>query len=209
MAEDRHRIRCGLIQICREKRSNIVRKSFRSQIKTGVILLALFCLSTAGCVALDLPPVVEEYRLLAQSWTLQPPEGNEKRYVLVVQRGRKSYAWPLEPGFIAQSMHGNNVADAEIPTLNQQCITQLRATAGDVMLKLASFQEGGELFVRSAKLFNPADSFERARQFGSPILNIEAADVRQFSLSQYSEHITHASDADWKRLEHRPKFKSL
>jgi hypothetical protein len=188
--------------------SNIVRNSIHSLIRSGVIWLWLLFLSTATSSAVDLPPVVEEYRLLAQSWMLQPPLENEKRYLLVVQHGRKSYAWPLEPGFIAQSLRGNNVPDAEISALTEQHIAQLRATTGDVMLKLASFQEGGELFVRSLKLFNIAESFQRARQFGSPILNIEAAEVRQFTLAQYSQGISQASDSDWKRLSHRPKPKS-
>jgi hypothetical protein len=188
--------------------ATIVRNFIHSLIWPGAILLSLLFLSTANSLAVELPPVVEEYRLLAQAWTLQPPSEHEKRYVLVVQRGRKSYAWPLEPGFIAQSLRGNSVPDAEVPALTEQHMAQLRATTGDVMLKLASFEEGGELFVRSVKLFNIAESFERARQFGSPILNAEAAEIRQLTLSQYSERIAKSSDSDWKRLQHRPRTKS-
>jgi hypothetical protein len=166
-------------------------------------LAVAFLVYAWPAAAIELPPVVEEYRLLARSWTLEGPSGQDDRFVLAVMHKGRSYRWPVEPGWIAQSLQGNNVKDKDVTELLMNHIKQTNASSGDLMFKLASLRDRGELFVRSFKLFDAADSYQRASQLGSPILNMDANEVHQLGIARYTKEVNRTTDIDWLKIERR------
>jgi len=180
---------------------NTRKLSFASVPKLCVIAFALLLSLGAPSQALDLPAVVDEYRLLVKEWELRPPVPKEPRYQLVV-RGN---SFPIEPKFIAQSVRGNSVLASDVDSVFSRQLKEVMEAKGTIMLKVASLEANGPLFVRSLKLFDFEDSYQRALNYGSPILNLEAADVRKLSFGNYSESIERLSDKEWRRLECRDR----
>jgi hypothetical protein len=163
-------------------------------------LLNLYAAS-ASTVGKTLPAVVEEFRLLTERWKLLPPSQAEPRYTLVLDRGGDERTFPIEPAFIAQSLRGNQVDESEVASLVRNYVEQTEARRrGMLMVKLAALRPTSPIFVRSFKIFDVAASFDRASRLGSPVLNLEAADVKELGMKGYSRQINEMTAAEWQRL---------
>src|SRR5262249_36268052 len=96
------------------------------------------CLIPSICFAVDLPPVVDEYRLLADHWAVRDPLGADPRYCLEVKHDGGQYSWPIEPGWIAQSVKGNGVSDQDVPGVALAHMKEIQRSSGYLMFKVAS-----------------------------------------------------------------------
>jgi len=170
-------------------------------------LLFLVLLTAPASARFDLPPVIDEYRVLADTWQIQMAEDMpvERSLSLVVRHRDKSYTWPIEFKYVSDSFDGkiDDDAAAEQFVLQHIKTTQAEKGKGPLVIKIAAWKKGGELFVRSFKIFDVDQSFERARKFGSPMLNMDAIEIQKMDLKRYRKKIVEATDRDWSLVEHR------
>ena len=198
------------------------------------LYLALVLWDWPSCLQSEahyLPPVVEEYRLLANDWTLRKEatnaaspnasddvssktsdrqvgermsqESDSSPYVLLVKWKKRLYRFPIKNGFIAQSVAGNDVSDKDINGLAVQHIEDTNSHRGILIFKIASLQDKGPLFVRSLKIFDEDESFQKACKLGSPVLQMDAVDVIKLGRSGYIQRVVDVTARDWSTVSKR------
>jgi hypothetical protein len=172
-----------------------------------LVSITLFASLHAPANAHDLPPVVDEFRLIAQDWSVStdPKAPPNPGYMLIVNRDGASYTFPIELGFIAQSVAGNGVAEQDVEKTALGHIQEMAQAKGILIFKVASLTANGDLFVRSFKIFDIEDSFHKACQLGSPILNRDNREVAKMGLSRYRRGVEAVTDADWVQVQRRPR----
>ncbi|HEY9717947.1 MAG TPA: hypothetical protein V6C69_10790 [Trichormus sp.] len=170
--------------------------------------MALLALSPPAYARFDLPPVVDEYRVLADTWEVQVADDKPMQdgLSLVVRHNDKSYTWPIEFRYVSDAFSEGKVdddAEAEKMVLQHIRITQADKDKGPLVIKIAAWKKGGKLFVRSFKVFDVDQSFRIARKFGSPMLNMDAIEIQKIDLKKYRKKITEVTDKDWTLVEQR------
>jgi hypothetical protein len=170
--------------------------------------MALLLLSPSALARFDLPPVVDEYRVLADTWQIQVADDKpmQNGLSLVVRHNHKSYTWPIEFRYVSDAFSEGKVdddAEAERLVLQHIKITEADKDKGPLVIKIAAWKKGGELFVRSFKIFDVDQSFRIARRFGSPMLNMDVTEIQRIDLEKYRKKISEVTDKDWTLVEHR------
>lgn len=170
-------------------------------------LLCVLALVTTASARFMLPPVVDEYRVLADTWQIQMAEGApmESGLSLVVQHKGNTYTWPIEFKWVTDSLDGkiDDDAGAEQFMLKHIKVTEGDKAKGPLVIKVAALKSGGALFVRSFKIFDLDQSFVRACKFGSPMLNMDTTQIRKMDLKKYRKKIYEVTDKDWALVESR------
>lgn len=181
------------------------RIAMRTRLTKSIILISVSVLCGQSVRSHDLPPVVDEYRLLSSDWEVRSSSGPQpgETYFLQANHNGKTFQWKIEPGFVAQSLRGNAVQSDQVDGLTISHIQKMIGKTGGLMFKVASLTPGGPLFVRSMKLFDAHDSFERATKLGSPILNLESGEVRKIGFAEYEKRVAATAEKDWKQVETR------
>jgi hypothetical protein len=170
--------------------------------------MALLALSPPAYARFDLPPVVDEYRVLADTWEVQVADDKPMQdgLSLVVRHNDKSYTWPIAFRYVSDAFSEGKVdddAEAEKLVLQHIRITQGDKDKGPLVIKIAAWKKGGKLFVRSFKVFDVDQSFRIAKKFGSPMLNMDAIEIQKIDLKKYRKKITEVTDKDWTLVEQR------
>ena len=131
------------------------------------------------------------------------PESDSSQYVLLVKWKKKLYRFPIKNGFIAQSVAGNDVSDKDVTGLAIRHIEDTSSHGGILIFKIASLQDKGPLFVRSLKIFDEDESFQKACKLGSPVLQMDAGDVIKLGRSGYIQRVVDVTDRDWSTVSKR------
>lgn len=172
-----------------------------------LISVALLLISPA-MARFDLLPVVDEYRVLADTWQVQMAEDKpmQNSLSIIVRHHNKSYKWPIQFRYVSDAFSEGKVDDdeaAEKFVLQHIKVTEASKEKGPLVIKIASFEKGGDLFVRSFKIFDVEDSFKTARKYGSPMLEMDANEIQKMDLKAYRKKIIEVTNKDWAQIEHR------
>lgn len=162
------------------------------------------------------PAVLEEYRVVVPEWRIETrtdqtatPSDNPSAIDswVVVSHNKRNYRWPIRNEFINRTFkhevtaHGAS-SDLALVREHIQSISDSQGT-GPLILKLASTERSSPLFVMSLKVFDVEDSYNKADKLGSPILNMDADEVKRLGLSKYRAQIEKVSAESWREIERR------
>ncbi|HEY9773962.1 MAG TPA: hypothetical protein V6C81_09155 [Planktothrix sp.] len=154
-----------------------------------------------------LPPVVDEYRILSDNWNIQHKETGpvEESYTLTCSHAGKTYHWPIDFQFQYSTLHkdDNGTGNVNEAVVNHLLEAEQTNTFGPLVVKVASYKHGGDLFVRDLNIFNAYDAWKKACQYGSPMLGMDSGGIKRIGLDKYKKKCEVVSDKDWQALAGR------
>jgi len=164
-----------------------------------------------------LPPVLERYVLVADSWKLHIKRdwfgfGPGAQCQVEVSRGAQKLLLPIDLLFLASRIDSNLLCTGggEGKMIAYLESVQKQHGRQPLVVEVASLEKGGKLFDAGLWLMDDSSQYKSACQYGSDLLNLDAARVRALGDAiEYRRKLVELSDRDWDTLSQRRAKKLL
>jgi hypothetical protein len=153
-----------------------------------------------------LSPVAERFMVMPDSWTLQKSSpGGDFDKLHVTHKG-KTYEWPIDLFLLADRTDSNTICTGSYKQFTKGYLESLSASKSNapVRVEVITNKTGEPLRVAGVWSVDFKESWNRAIQQGSRVLNMSAEQVRAFKTPEmYEKRIRQQSEDQWNLVDKR------
>jgi len=169
----------------------------------SAILLVVYAGITINGAAIAnyiLPRLAEDYSVIPDSWKLVKSSflGDFDR-LEVVHKG-KTYAWPIDRFLLADRTDSNTICTGSYMSYTREYLITLSRSmqSAPLRVEVVAEKKGDPLKVAGVWLIDFKQSWDRATQQGSHLLNLSAEKVRALKSSEgYEKKAREFSEQQW------------
>lgn len=183
-------------------------KRYINNIYMTIFLLSLLLINSMSNLALAkyvLPPVIERYHVLTNTWQLG--NSNDKDSVAVKRNG-KNYVWTIDPILLADRVNSESICIGTNESVTRSYLDKLSALPAhkEVIIELVNNKKGAPLVVAGIWVYDADMQWQHAIKYGSPTLSLSAAKVKTLgSATKYHKKVLQFCDQEWTKINGIPR----